>query len=98
MTKYTSDDVLEFDEWLKGTIKKIYDIEEDWLRYNLFKAGIPANLSAKTRCKIVKQDISHIWHTTLYIDDIIVSILSVNSITLEATIFNADGFTSKGNI
>ena len=85
-------------EWQHRVIKNLYKLEEDWLRANLERAGIPADASAKTRCKIVKQDKSHIWNTTLYIDDKIVSILSVNSVTMEATVENIDGFTSTGSV
>lgn len=99
MTKrYTSEDVLDFQEWTSTVIKKLWQLEEDWLRANLFKYGIPEDASAKLRCKVVKQDKSHIWNSTLYIDDKIVSILSVNSVTMEAIVSNKDGFTSKGTI
>lgn len=75
----------EFQEWRESVIKKLYKLEEDWLRANLERAGIPVDVLAKTRCKVVKQDKAHIWNTTLYIDDKIVSVLSVNSVTMEAT-------------
>jgi hypothetical protein len=93
-----TDSLKEVEEWQNKVIKKLFTLEEDWLKANLFKAGIPADAGAKIRCKIVKQDKAHIWNTTLYIDDKIVSILSVNSVTMEATVSNNNGFTSSENI
>lgn len=84
--------------WTNNLIKNIYTFENEWLRGNLFKAGIPLDANVKTRCKIVKQDKAHIWNTTLYIDNNIASILSIDSITMEATIENADGSISNSEI
>jgi hypothetical protein len=96
---YTSDDVFGFHEWTKNTMKDLFILEDKWLWENIQQAGMTyGDVGIKTRCKVVKQNKAHIWTNTLYIDDRIVSIMVVNSVTLEATIENADGFTSKGTI
>jgi len=94
--RYTTEEVKSLKDWQETVISKLLKCEDDWLRANLFKHGVPEDESAKLRCKLVKEDKAHIWNSTLYIDDKIVSILSVNSVTMEAIVSNDDGFTSKG--
>jgi hypothetical protein len=100
MTKHTSEDVLELDLWQEKVIKKLYDFEDDWLKANLLREGIPLDRSAEYRCKVVKCNARHhhLWDSTLYIDNKLVSILSINIITMEAEVSNTDGFISKGHI
>jgi len=102
MIKYTSENVLELelDLWHERVIKKLYDIEEEWLKENLQREGIPLDVSAKDRCKVTKGNTRHhyIWDSTLYIDNRLISILNINIITMEAEVCNKDGFMSKGHI
>ncbi len=90
----------DIQEWQSNVIKKLYDNEENWLKVNLQREGIPLDGSAKDRCKVTKGNTRnhYLWDTTLYIDNKIVSILSINIITMEAEVNNVDGFVSKGHI
>ena len=100
MKNYTSDLDLELTDWTSKIMKKLYDFEEEWLKANLQREGIPLDGSAKDRCKVTKGNTrSHyVWDSTLYIDNRVISILSINIITMEAEVSNADGFESKGHI
>jgi len=100
MKNYTSDLDLELTEWTSKIMKKLYDFEEEWLKANLQREGIPLDGSTKDRCKVTKGNIRHhyIWDSTLYVDNRLISIFSVNIITMEAKVLNANGFTSKGHI
>jgi len=100
MKNYTSDLDLELTEWTSKIMKKLYDFEEEWLKANLQREGIPLDGSTKDRCKVTKGNTRHhyIWDSTLYIDNRLISILSINIITMEAEVCNKDGFMSKGHI
>jgi hypothetical protein len=100
MTKNTSDLDLALTEWTTKITNKIFETENEWLKANLQREGIPLDGSAKDRCKVTKGNTRHnyLWDTTLYIDNKIVSILSINTVTMEAEVSNADGFVSKGII
>jgi hypothetical protein len=88
----------DIQEWTKNSIRKLYILEDDWLWANIKLVGISLE-SAKIRCKVVKQQISdYVWNLTFYLDSVIVSVLSIDTLTLTATVNNADGFTSKGDI
>jgi hypothetical protein len=95
----SSEVIKELEEWHNSAIKKLYAIEEEWLKANLQREGIPLDVSAKDRCKVTKSNNKyHIWDSTLYIDGRLISILSINTVTGEAEVANADGFTSKRHI
>lgn len=88
----------ESEKETKEFLDKLDHIKEDWLKANLQRLLISMD-SAKMRCNIVASKSAWcVEDLTLYVDDAIVSVLHINTMDMEATVENSDGFRSTGNI
>lgn len=94
MKEFKEQQEKEIKEWNE----KLSNTKDEWLKANLQRLGIPTD-SAKTRCKVVEYKSAwYVENLTLYVDERIVSVLSIDTLNMEIIVENSDGFRSTGSI
>lgn len=85
---YNNESVKELSDWIRLVSGRILLFENEWIKLNTI---------CNDRSRVVRLVNAHIWSYMIYIDDILISVLEINSVAMTYTTSTLNVMT-KGNI